>query len=139
MIRILLIVVGTLALALAILGLFLPLLPTTPFLLLASACYVRSSSRLHNSLISNRYVGPHLSNIQSGRGMPLRAKVTALIFLWLSLAYSAWLVPITWLRLCLLIPGIGVSIYLLKMKTLRADTAADPSDAVKSAKIHKSS
>lgn len=128
MIKILLIVIGSLALALAILGIFLPLLPTTPFLLLASACYVRSSSRLHHWLIGNRYVGQYLGNIQSGRGIPLRAKVIALLFLWASLAYSAWLVPILWVRLLLLIPGIGVSIYLLKMKTLRSNGGSDSSN-----------
>lgn len=128
MIKILLIALGTLALVLAILGIFLPLLPTTPFLLLASACYVRSSSRLHHWLMGNRLVGQYLVNIQSGRGMPMRAKVTALLLLWASLAYSAYLLPIPWLRFFLLIPGIGVSIYLLKMKTLTTDAGSGSSD-----------
>src|SRR5690606_24092154 len=87
-------IAGTLALALAILGLFLPLLPTTPFLLLASACYMRGSERLHRWLLGNAVFGQYLANIQSGQGIPLRAKIWALFFLWSSLAFSAWYVPI---------------------------------------------
>lgn len=118
MIKILFNTVGTLALILAVLGIFLPLLPTTPFLLLASACYLRGSDRLHGWLLSNKVFGPYLSNLQSGRGIPMRSKITALIFLWTSLAFSAWFIHIAWLRFFLLIPGIGVTIYLLKAKTL---------------------
>lgn len=120
MIKILFNILGTLALLLAVLGLFLPLLPTTPFVLLASACYVRGSERLHRWLLQNRLFGQHLANIQSGRGIPLKTKIVALIFLWSSLGISAWFVPILPVRLFLLIPGVGVSIYLLRMKTLVA-------------------
>src|SRR3546814_9234666 len=56
-------------------GLFLPLLPTTPFLLLASACYVRGSERMHRWLLGHRILGPYLIGIQTGRGIPLRAKI----------------------------------------------------------------
>ncbi len=120
MIKILFNIVGTLALVLAILGIFLPLLPTTPFLLLASACYLRGSSRLHGWLMDNRIFGPYLANIQSGSGITLRAKIMALIFLWSSLVFSAWFIHIAWLRVCLLIPGVAVSAYLLRAKTLAA-------------------
>lgn len=118
MIKILLNVVGTLALFLAILGIFLPLLPTTPFLLLASACYIRGSERLHRWLLRNQVFGPYLANLQAGRGIPMRTKIMALSVMWASLAFSAWYVPLNWLRPLLLIPGIGVTIYLLRMKTL---------------------
>nr|WP_306669569.1 YbaN family protein [Pollutimonas harenae] len=111
-------VAGTLALILAILGIFLPLLPTTPFLLLASACYLRGSERLHHWLMTHRMLGPYLSNLQAGRGIPLRGKIIALTLMWASLAFSAWYVPLPWVRWLLLIPGIGVTIYLIRMKTL---------------------
>lgn len=113
-------ILGTLALILAILGVFLPLLPTTPFLLLASACYLRGSERMHRWLTGHRILGPYLIGIQTGRGIPMRAKVITLIFLWGTLAISAWHVPLPWVRMLLLIPGIGVTVYLLRMKTLRA-------------------
>lgn len=117
--KILLNIVGTLALALAILGIFVPLLPTTPFLLLASACYLRSSGRMHRWLTENRLLGPYLLNIQHNRGLPLRTKFIAIGLLWLSLLYSAYMIPLAWVRLLLLIPGIGVTIYLARMKTLK--------------------
>ncbi|NYT61835.1 YbaN family protein [Alcaligenaceae bacterium] len=123
MIKILFNTVGTLALVLAVLGLFLPLLPTTPFLLLASACYLRGSERLHGWLMSNKVFGPYLTNMQNGRGIPMRSKITALCFLWISLAFSAWFIDIPWVRLFLLIPGVGVTIYLLRAKTLPAAPA----------------
>lgn len=118
MIKILFNIAGTVALALAILGIFLPLLPTTPFLLLASACYLRGSERLHRWLMRNRVFGPYLANLHNGNGIPLRAKIVAMIFLWTSLAVSAWFIPFPWVRLFLLIPGIGVTTYLLRSKTL---------------------
>lgn len=123
MIKILFNTVGTLALVLAVLGLFLPLLPTTPFLLLASACYLRGSDRLHGWLMANKVFGHYLANIQSGLGIPMRSKVTALCFLWASLALSAWFINIAWVRPFLLIPGIGVTVYLLRAKTLPATPA----------------
>lgn len=118
MIKILFNIAGTLALFLAILGIFLPLLPTTPFLLLASACYIRGSERLHQWLLNNQLFGPYLANLQAGRGIPLRTKIVALTLMWASLAFSAWYVPVPWVRPLLLIPGVGVSVYLLRMKTL---------------------
>jgi uncharacterized membrane protein YbaN (DUF454 family) len=116
-------IVGTVAVVLAIIGIFVPLLPTTPFLLLASACYLRGSDRLNHCLLANRVFAPNLITSPSGRGIPLRAKVLALIFLWASLIVSAWVVPVPWVRPLLLIPGIAVSIYLLRMKTLSASKA----------------
>nr|WP_199173310.1 YbaN family protein [Pollutimonas subterranea] len=119
-------IAGTVALTLAVLGIFLPLLPTTPFLLLASACYVRGSERLHRWLMRNKLFGPYLVNLQNGAGIPLRAKIVAMIFLWTSLAISAWFVPYAWVRAFLLVPGVGVTIYLLRAKTLvRANGTVD--------------
>jgi len=122
MVKLLLNIIGTLALALGILGIFLPLLPATPFLLLASACYLRGSERLHRQLMASRYIGPYLLAFQSNRGIPLRAKIWALALLWASLAVSAWFAPLPWIRGLLLIPGIGVTIYLLRQKTAPTST-----------------
>ncbi len=126
MIKILFNIAGTVALTLAVIGIFLPLLPTTPFLLLASACYVRGSDRLHRWLMRNKLLGPYLACLHNGSGIPLRAKIIALIFLWTSLAVSAWFVPYFWVRLFLLVPGVGVTIYLLRTKTLAPANAAAP-------------
>lgn len=117
MTRILYNVLGTLALILAVLGIFLPLLPTTPFLLLASACYLRGSPRMHRWLLSHAILGPYIRDFQAGLGIPLRTKLLALALMWPSLALSAWIMPIAWARWLLLIPGVGVTIYLLRLPT----------------------
>lgn len=116
------IIAGTLALLLGIIGIFLPLLPTTPFLLLASACYIRGSERMHQWLLNQRHLGPYLRSYQAGRGIPLRAKIAAISLMWTSLGISMWLVPLPWVRLLLLVPGISVTIYLCRMPTLDVAT-----------------
>lgn len=120
MIRVLFNILGTVSLGLGVLGVFLPLLPTTPFLLLAAFCYLRGSPGMHHWLLSHRMLGPYIRDFQSGRGIPLRTKVIALGLMWLSLAFSAWVMPIPWARWLLLIPGIGVTIYLIRTPTRRA-------------------
>ncbi|HEX6185965.1 MAG TPA: YbaN family protein [Pyrinomonadaceae bacterium] len=111
-----LVVAGSLCLALAVLGVFLPLLPTTPFLLLASACYVRSSERLHGWLMENRLLGGYIRNFKERRGIPLRARVTTVLLLWLPLAYSIYRLDLLWLELLLLFMGVTWSILILRMK-----------------------
>ena len=105
---------------LAILGVFLPLLPTTPFLLLASACFVRGSERLHRWLLNNRLFGEYLRNIEDKKAMPLRGKIITLMLLWGSLGYSMYTVDPLLLKLMLAAIGIGVTIFILRMKTLRS-------------------
>jgi uncharacterized protein len=114
-----LVTAGSLCLALAVLGVFLPLLPTTPFLLLASACYVRSSERLHGWLMGNRMLGPYIRNFKERRGIPLRARVTTVVLLWLPLAYSIYRLDLLWLELLLLLMGVIWSVLILRMKPAR--------------------
>ena len=123
-------IAGSVALLLGILGIFLPLLPTTPFLLLASACYMRGSERMHRWLLQQPQLGPYIRNFEAGHGIPMRAKITALILMWASLAVSMWIVPLTWVRLLLLVPGIGVTVYLCRLPTL-APQAAAPVDQIR--------
>lgn len=105
-------IVGIVAVILGIIGLFLPLLPTTPFLLLASACFARGSDRLHNWLLSHGVFGRYLRDFEAGRGIPLRGKVVATILMWGSLAYSIYRFDILALRAALVVTGACVSIYL---------------------------
>jgi uncharacterized membrane protein YbaN (DUF454 family) len=114
-----LVAAGSLCLALAVLGVFLPLLPTTPFLLLASACYVRSSERLHGWLMGNRLLGGYIRNFKERRGIPLRARVTTVLLLWLPLAYSIYRLDLLWLELLLLLMGVTWSVLILRMKGVR--------------------
>jgi len=121
--RIILALAGLIAVGLGVLGAFLPLLPTTPFLLLAAACFARSSTRLHAWLHQNRLFGEYLRRYRAGEGMPLRAKIIALTLLWSSLAYSATLTlpKYGWmLSLLLVLIGLGVSLHLIRLPTRRA-------------------
>ena len=121
-VRAVLIASGTLSVGLGVLGIVLPVLPTTPFLLLAAACYLRSSRRLHRWLLSNRLFGEYIRRYLSGEGLPLATKVVTLSLLWLSLGASAlFAVPghLWWVRLILLAVGVGVTIHLLSIKTSR--------------------
>lgn len=113
-------VIGILAVVLAVLGVFLPLLPTTPFLLLASACFARSSDRLHHWLLNNKLFGTALRDFEQGKGMPLKAKVTALVLLWASLAFSAFKLNNVALMCLLLAVGVGVTTYLLAFVPTRS-------------------
>ncbi|MEK6409118.1 MAG: YbaN family protein [Acidobacteriota bacterium] len=111
-------ILGTMFLLVGVLGVVLPLLPATPFLLLASACYVRGSTTLHNWLMSHRYLGPYITNIKDKRGMPIKAKIITITVLWLSLLFSMYRVDSLLLDSTLLIVGIGVTALILKLKTL---------------------
>lgn len=115
----LLIAVGSISVALGMLGVFLPLLPTTPFLLLAAACYVRSSDRFYEWLITHKYFGHHIKNYRDGHGIPLRAKIIALSMLWLTIGSSViFFVPFLSVKILLLLIASGVTIHLLRIKTL---------------------
>jgi hypothetical protein len=116
----LLITIGMVAVGLGIIGIFLPLLPTTPFLLLAAACFIRSSDRLYQWLIRNRWFGSYIRNYQEHRAIPLRAKVIALILLWTTMTYSAFGLINHWaLQVLLLLIAAVVTAYLLRLKTMR--------------------
>ena len=117
----LLVAAGSVCLALAVLGVVLPLLPTTPFLLLASACYVRSSERLHGWLMGNRLLGGYIRNFKERRGIPLRGRVITVVLLWLPLLYSVYRLDILWLELLLVAMGAVWSVLILRMKTPKGD------------------
>ena len=108
-------IAGVLAILLGVIGIFLPLLPTTPFLLLAAACFARGSPRMHQALLQHRIFGRYLSDYEQGRGIPRRAKITALLMMWSSLAYAMWRFEHPWLRLLLVLIGAGVTCYLLRL------------------------
>ncbi|RPH94451.1 MAG: DUF454 domain-containing protein [Calditrichaeota bacterium] len=111
---------GTLAVFLGIIGMFLPILPTTPFLLLAAFCYARSSKRFYDGLLNNRWFGEYIRNYREGKGIPLRQKVLTLLLLWLTIGNTIlFLAPQLWIRILLLLIASGVTIHLVRMKTFR--------------------
>ncbi|HLS17631.1 MAG TPA: YbaN family protein [Paenalcaligenes sp.] len=110
--------VGTLSVSLGVLGIFLPLLPTTPFLLLALACYMRGSERMSVWMLNNSLFGEQLRNFQVKKAIPKRTKIWAISLTWVSLAVSAWIMPVAWARPILILPGLFVTIYLWRYDTL---------------------
>ncbi len=111
---------GTIALGLGILGIPMPLLPTTPFLLLSAYCYARSSRRFYYWLINHKVFGKHIQNYWEHRGITRRVKYGAIAFLWLSMTLTAiFAMESTWMRLVLLVVAIAVTIHILALKTCR--------------------
>jgi uncharacterized membrane protein YbaN (DUF454 family) len=117
--RYLLLAAGWLSVALGVLGIFLPVLPTTPFLLLAAPCFARSSPRFHAWLVNHPQLGPWIRDYLGGEGIPLKGKVYAIGLMWASIGLSCYLVPLFWARLFMLTSAVLVSLYILKQKTLR--------------------
>jgi len=98
----------------------LPLLPTTPFLLLAAACYARSSKRFYNWLLSNKWFGNYIKNYREGKGIPLRIKILTLSFLWIVIICTTIFVANILLgRIILILIAIGVTIHILSVRTLK--------------------
>jgi len=115
-----LIVAGTISVILGVIGIFVPVLPTTPFLLLAAACYLRSSERFYKWLINNRIFGSYIKNYLEGKGMSLTVKIYTLVFLWAAIGLSIILVSEnTILDLVLLAVALGVTVHILLIRTIR--------------------
>jgi uncharacterized membrane protein YbaN (DUF454 family) len=119
--RWLLLFAGTICLVLGAVGVVLPILPTTPFLLLSAACYLRSSERMHKWLLGNRWFGEYIKNYQEGRGIPMKSKLFALTVLWAAILYSALFImdEILAVQIVLLIIAMGVTVHLVRLPTYR--------------------
>ena len=108
------------SLALGILGIFLPLLPTTPFLLLTAALYFKSSPRLYNWLLNQKHLGPYIRNFRENKAIPLRAKIISISLMWITMLYCVFfIVPYMWVKVILLIIAAGVTYHILSFKTLK--------------------
>ncbi|MBQ5731368.1 MAG: YbaN family protein [Bacteroidaceae bacterium] len=121
--RILLIILGSVALVLGVVGIFLPLLPTTPFLLLAAALYFRSSPQLYDWLLSHPHLGHYIKNFREHKAIPLRVKIVSVSLVWITLLYCAFYVArVWWLRLFFILLACGISAHILHYKTLRKES-----------------
>ena len=122
-IRYFLIFFGTLFLILGIIGIVLPLIPTTPFLLLAAACFARSSKKAYIWLLNNKWFGSYIKNYHEGKGIPLKVKIMAISFLWITILASIILIiDIFWVEILLLIIASLVSIHIVLIKTYNYHT-----------------
>jgi uncharacterized membrane protein YbaN (DUF454 family) len=116
----LLIVIGTISVALAFLGIILPVLPTTPFLLLAAACYIRSSQRFYCWLINNRFFGKYIKNYREKKGIPQKVKIYIISLLWITiLASTIFAVDLLAIRILLILIAVGVTVHILRIRTLK--------------------
>ena len=120
LLRLLLITFGTVFVGLGIVGIFIPILPTTPFLLLAAACYARSSPKFYRWLLTNRWFGTYIDNYRHKRGMPLKMKMAIVALLWLTIGLSAaFATDSLAVRIILMVIAIGVSVHILYIKTMK--------------------
>ena len=111
---------GSVSLLLGVLGIFVPVLPTTPFLLLSAALYLRSSRKLYDWLMSHRYLGPYIKNFQEHKAIPLRVKIVSVSLVWITLLYCAIFVAwVWWMRLLFIVIAVGVSAHILHYRTLK--------------------
>ncbi len=118
--RPLLITAGTLFVGLGIIGILIPILPTTPFLLLAAACYARSSQRFYHWLLNNKWFGNYIKNYVQRKGVPLKIKALAITWLWITIGFSVvFVIEIFLVKLILIVIAIGVSIHILCLRNLK--------------------
>ena len=118
--RYLLITAGTISLVFGIIGILLPILPTTPFLLLSAACYARSSQRFYNWLMNNKWFGNYIKNYREGKGIPLKFKIFTIALLWATILFSIYFVVDTFLvELILIIIAVGVTTHIITIKTYK--------------------
>lgn len=116
--RYLYIIGGSISLALGVIGIFLPVLPTTPFLLLSAFCYLRGSQKMYDWLLGHKVLGPYIYNYITYKAVTRKTKKVILTTMWLILTISTILVPILYIRIFLLASGIGVTIHILTLKTI---------------------
>ncbi len=121
-IRLILLIIGTVLLALGIIGIFIPLLPTTPFLLLSAACYAKSSRKFYLWMMNNRYFGKYISNYKERKGIPLKIKIYSCSLLWLTILFSIlFVINNIIIKFLLLIIAVSVTYHIVSIKTLKED------------------
>jgi uncharacterized membrane protein YbaN (DUF454 family) len=118
-------IAGSICVALGVIGMVLPLLPTTPFLLAAAACYYKSSEKMHKWLLTNNLFGEYIRNYTEGKGLTKKTKITALTVLWATIVFSTVFMLNRLLPANLLLPlqlimiaiAVAVSIHILRLPT----------------------
>lgn len=117
--RIILIICGWIFVGLGIIGIFLPVMPTTIFLILAAACFARSSEKFYYQLINNKYLGRYIKDYMEHRAMPLRAKIVAVIMINVVIGYSAFVAVNTlWVKILLVLIAVSLTVYLISIRTI---------------------
>ncbi len=118
----LLVVFGTVFVALGVVGVLLPIVPTTPFLLLAAFCYAHSSERFYLWLLTNRFFGNYIRDWREKKGFTVRVKIWIISIMASTMGASIYFVPITFVRVLLIVIGFGVAIYIWRLPTKDENT-----------------
>lgn len=120
--KILFVILGLISLVVGILGVFLPLLPATPFLLFSAWSFAKSSDKLYNWLMNHKVLGTIIRDYRDEKSLTIRIKISAILLLWVSMLYSIFYVVNEkwWLQLILATIATGVTIHLLTLKTKKA-------------------
>ena len=122
-----LVTLGMVSLVTGVVGIFLPLIPTTGPLLLAAVCFDRSSPRFHSWLMNNRYLGSYIRNYREGRGLPMMQKVCTIGLLWTTISISIlFAVNAWWGKALLAAVAIGVTWHVATLPTYRPEAAPEP-------------
>lgn len=111
-------IIGTISVILGTIGIFFPILPTTPFLLLAAWLFLKSSDKLYNWLINHRILGYYIKTYIKYKGVEKRYKILAISMLWITILFSIYIVESFHLRIFLFLIAVGVTVHLLKLRTL---------------------
>ena len=120
-------IAGTICVVLGAIGMVLPLLPTTPFLLAAAACYYKSSEKMHRWLLNNKWFGEYIRNYTEGKGLTKKTKITALALLWATIGFSTVfmlnrLLPaqlVLPIQIIMIVVAIAVSLHILRLPTFK--------------------
>ena len=122
--KIFLLTIGFVTMGLGFLGVFLPVLPTTPFLLVSLACFMKSSDRMYQYVMTNKYLAPYVKEYTSSAGIPKRAKIRAILLIWITISFTAFVVidkvP---LRVMLYVIAVSVTTYIWTRKTAVVEEA----------------
>ncbi len=113
-------ILGSIFVGLGVIGIFIPLLPTTPFLLLAGLCFNQGSEKMRNWFKNNKLIGSYVSNYYENKGIPLKSKIISIAVLWITIGLSIHFIPNIYIRIFLVLVILGVTIYLIRIPTLKA-------------------
>ncbi|HPO95731.1 MAG TPA: YbaN family protein [Elusimicrobiales bacterium] len=114
-----LVFLGSLFVVIGVIGIFLPLLPTTPFLLIASNCYLKSSQKHYDRLINSRYLGKYIKDYVEKKEIPIKVKISSISILWITIIISAASINKYYLKILLLFIAIAVTLHIIKLRSKR--------------------
>ncbi len=119
-VQILFLTLGTIFVAVGIIGIFIPVLPTTPFLLLAAVLYAKSSKKFYMWLLNNRICGKFIKDYKEGKGIPLKIKIMTIILLWTAIGSSiVFAINILWVKILLVLVAIGVTLHIIRIRPIK--------------------